>query len=90
MALRLSSSGRAADNCRTREKRGVSDRFLRSADLQTALDALERRDQRAADVFDDHDNSKKDAAGDERIFNGGEAGLVLEITRERGHGLHYS
>src|SRR3569832_2643799 len=49
--------------------------------LERGVDRRELAVQVAAKAVDDGDNGKRDAGGDEAVFNGGSAGLVLHLTR---------
>ena len=51
--------------------------------LQRAVDAAELGVQVAADAVDDGDNGERNAGGDEAVFDGGGAGLVLHKTRNQ-------
>jgi hypothetical protein len=58
--------------------------------FERGLNARKGRVQVRADALDDRDNRDRDAGGDEAIFDGGGAGLVLHKAQDglsRGPGL---
>jgi hypothetical protein len=66
------------------EKRWL-DRFSPSQILEVCFDAGEQIEEGVADVANNHDNGDADAGGNQAIFNGGDAGLVLEKMKQLRH-----
>ena len=49
--------------------------------LQRGRDIFELRRQRGAETVDDADDRDRDAGGNQAVFDGGGAGLILHETR---------